>query len=546
MIDSAEPPEIIWRTMTPWNRRIRLARVVAWWCWGLMGGLGAAIVVLVASRLTPWASATTVALALIVAASFAMALGGWFAPLSPRQTAMIVDGAALLADRITTAWELRAVDDSVARLQRSDALGHLLDADPRTVAVAVSSRQWSGIVALLLFAATAWLAPNPMAEVLRRQAAERARIQAAASLVQRQADDQSHDGKATSADQAIIEQALHNLARRLERTDDSGDALAAVSQTEQQLRTLSPPESSRDAAAAQAEASAMASASATLPMGEALAKRDATALARATAMLQNALATLSPDERAVVAQALQSAANAGQAASSDSNIASTSAAFRSAGQALQQGDLSEAATQLNAVRESLDRQIASGERADSVAQATAILERARSTIRGIDADSGSRFGTSPGDAQPQITPTIVSTTSASSTGAGTGGVSRQTGNDGNDNNRSSGATSGQGQPNGAQAGGTGGRGRGGGQRPVETGQDVSGDRVFIPGQTGAGTSEQELGPAGLGIGADVPYQQVIGQYAQSAQEHLDRRSLPPEVRELVRDYFVGLEEGGTR
>ncbi len=532
-----------------------MIRALHWCARGL--GLGGAVasLALVVARFVPWADAGIVAAIAIGLGGFGALVAGYLAPLSARRVALVADWAAGLADRTATAWELRERHDPFALLQRADALDRLRDADPRTIATRLPRRDLAILVALGGITAIAALAPNPMLDVLRRQQAERARIQAAAHQVQDLADDPTATSSQSTVDYAKIEQALRDLANQLDQTGDVSSALAAVSRTEQSLRSQIPPGGEGAAASLSAEARALQQNALTRPLGDALAAKDAAALARATQALQSALAKLTPEQRSAVARALQEAANAGRdsAAGADAELANGS--LRAAAQAIQQGDLSEASAQLGAAQSALSGEISASQTADTILRTISGLDRARDTINGAAATStpgparSSQGGQSGQTGNDQASAGVgqgqsgASQTNAAS-GSGGSGSAQEQGAGGQAGNGSSG--SGTVGANGNQPGGTGGRGTGGGRSGALPGQSTPGDQVYIPGQAGNGEAIQQAGPAGPALGAEVPYQQVIGQYAQNAREHLDRRDLPPNVRDLVRKYFVGLEEGSSQ
>jgi hypothetical protein len=65
--------------------------------------------------------------------------------------------------------------------------------------------------------------------------------------------------------------------------------------------------------------------------------------------------------------------------------------------------------------------------------------------------------------------------------------------------------------------------------------------VFVPGTQGKGPTISRTGPNGAPEpGSIVPYQQVVGQYAASAHQALDRAALPPALQGYVRRYFTTL------
>jgi hypothetical protein len=82
-----------------------------------------------------------------------------------------------------------------------------------------------------------------------------------------------------------------------------------------------------------------------------------------------------------------------------------------------------------------------------------------------------------------------------------------------------------------------------GTRPSGT---SNGPQDTIPSETGGGAATDgpnsvvRTGP-GLKPGVHTPYQNVIGQYGDSAASALDRSALPPDAKQYVRDYFSSLE-----
>ncbi|HVC34961.1 MAG TPA: hypothetical protein VNL16_15725 [Chloroflexota bacterium] len=560
MIATTATAATIVHTLAPWRRQLRLARCLRWSLRGVIVGLTAAVLALVVGRLTPWADASAVAARLLGVCVVGAALIGLAVPVSARRAASSADRVAGLADRVVTAWELRDRDESFARLQRADALARLRLAGPASLQPRPARREVIALAVVAVMCAIALLAPNPMTEILRQQQAEQARIRTAQQQVQALTVPKPAEDNQPALDQAQLDQAVRELAQQLGQAKDAPSALAAISKTEQSVRAQIPSGGDQAAAALGAEAAALQQNAATRPLGNALATRDSASLAKASAALQAALARLTPAERAAVGRALQNAADAGTSASSSPDAAATSASLRAAAQAVQQGDLGEAGAQLGAAQSNLSQQLAATQVTASAQQTIAGLEQARGTVSGVASVPGSQTGAGQGS-QPGQASAGQAGTAASQTGLGagpngsgadqTGSGAGQSGGAAGDTGQGTGSGQGAGPGQGAgagdgtgtRAGGTGGRAASGGTRAAEPGKTTPGDQVFVPGQAGAGPSLQQTGPAGPALGSEVPYQQVIGQYAQSAREHVDRGSLPPEVRDLVRKYFVGLEEG---
>jgi hypothetical protein len=72
------------------------------------------------------------------------------------------------------------------------------------------------------------------------------------------------------------------------------------------------------------------------------------------------------------------------------------------------------------------------------------------------------------------------------------------------------------------------------------------EKVYVP-KTGAAPGTQPLPAGPLGPGQSVAqtgYQSVIGSYAHVELNALDQTVLPPSERDLVQQYFAGLDQQG--
>jgi hypothetical protein len=69
------------------------------------------------------------------------------------------------------------------------------------------------------------------------------------------------------------------------------------------------------------------------------------------------------------------------------------------------------------------------------------------------------------------------------------------------------------------------------------------EQVFVPGQVGSGTSNISVdGSTGtVQSGKPVPYSQVIAQYSQMAHDAINNSNIPPDLKNLIQDYFNSLE-----
>src|SRR5215471_4438145 len=89
-----------------WRRRLWMQQTLRWTGTGSIIGVMLACLLLLISRLTPWASAPTWAIMVGIACPLcALVAALWYRP-SIARTARLVDARLTLNDRLSTAWEL--------------------------------------------------------------------------------------------------------------------------------------------------------------------------------------------------------------------------------------------------------------------------------------------------------------------------------------------------------------------------------------------------------------------------------------------------------
>src|SRR5436853_2306201 len=157
--------------LRPWRRRLTIQQIVQWTVRGLALGLVLASLVLLISRLLPWANASFWAIGLSTACTL-LTLGAalWYRP-SLAGTARTIDARLRLHDRLGTAWELRNEGSVLTTLQRRDALKQLKKYTPVST---ISLRLSRSLVLFLGFVVVALtlliVLPNPMDAILKQQA----------------------------------------------------------------------------------------------------------------------------------------------------------------------------------------------------------------------------------------------------------------------------------------------------------------------------------------------------------------------------------------
>ena len=575
------------RTLAPVTRAIGLARLTRAALLGLAAGAAGGAGILVAAHLRTFdlaLPAAVIVAAVGLLAGAAIALARWPRPM---EAARVADLQFQLDDRLTTALELRGSEAPVAFLQ-SRELERRIDGVPLSRYKGRWLRRSEGgmvVLAALAFAGALALGPPSAAHhaAATGPSSSKAVRHAAAKQVQKLAS-QLHLGLTPAQLQSPamrkLDAALARLRHRLLKASSPRASLRAISATQQQLHQLARglhPVSSK------AVSQLNSSLSRYLNRGQAGNNRKSSAAssnaatARALNRLAQSLSHLTPAQRAALAQALARAANATpnnalrqalrQAASALANNQPQSAqtAMQQIAQMLAQSSAAQTAlsrtgvaqTQLNALKNQVAGQAPATVAGTGAPPPSApssngqgrqstganVPGQGSSKIPGLGKGAGQGQGARPG--QGQGTGQRRGTAQGRGTGRGQGtGRGRGTGTGrGTAFGRGNGRGHGRGVGTAGRLGtagraGTAGAHGAGGQGAAARTRSGTTVTVFVPGKQGKGSTINWTGPNGAPQpGAVVPYQQVVGRYAASAHQALDRTALPPSLQGYVRRYF---------
>src|SRR5712691_6986854 len=211
--------------LRPWHRRHVLQQMLHWTGRGLLAGLILACLLLLISRLIPWATAAYWALGL-GATFFLCALSAsiWYRP-SLMRTAHLLDTRLSLHERVSTAWEMRNETTPLSGLQRRDALQQLGKHKPGT-AISLRPRR-SGLITLSIMAivlALLLLLPNPMTAVLQQQAAFQVRIASQIVAIDQVRKALAHLTTTSAQQREQIDQILRELETQLHHANNETQA----------------------------------------------------------------------------------------------------------------------------------------------------------------------------------------------------------------------------------------------------------------------------------------------------------------------------------
>ena len=493
------------RALRPVKNRLRLRRFVRGAGNGFALGALAALILLAVTSFVPLPGRWGIAAACAAGFPALGALGNALRPVNPREAARAADACGL-QERAATALELAdRPETEMIRLQRQDACDALRALDGKKIRPGFPARPLILGAGLLALCAGTLLLPGSG----DRAAAARRALEQKISALSETLDGAAASEAAglTEAEQAGLRKLTEDLKRDLRASRDETDALVALDRAEQQLEKLHAEQrgektagdagSAREAmnALAQAmQAAGMDPGAAALP--EALASGDAAALRAALEgldpqQLRNLAESLSGDAKALAEQLAQAA---------------------------EQGEMTEA--QLQAMTAGMQ---AGSSQQSALQKALSGMKAALASGQQSGAQNGQSSG-GQGAGNPQGQP---------GGGAGTGSTNRE--------------------QKGGGSGGT--QSAGKGSRPPEY-KEGEYETIYDPERVETASrdvlTEQnslekdsvqiETGPGKGTLEGDVPFRQVVGEYAAQEAKAAESAHLTREQQEWVDEYFRKITE----
>lgn len=485
------------------GRRVRAVRAWKAFLWGLATAGTLSLAALTASFLVPISRIGSVVLSVygVCMALFPLAAALW--PVSARACARRADESGL-KERARTALELNGASD-MERMQIADATDALRQMHLKK-AIPMRTGGTAPILAAALAAAciVTTLLPNPQDAVIRAQNAYGEKMKKEAERAEELADSlQAED--ADDETQVELNRLLTELARKLREARDQRETMQAIDDARAELNRLN-----RNGAQAAIDALSQAGMDS---LGDALSAGDAQSL-------ENAATEAAEGENAEqAAEALSKAAEAAREAGDNalSEALSAYAAAISSGQ------------NASASASALSRALSSS----GSMSAQALLASMKANVQ-----AGSRLAAAQGQNGGQL----------GGNGSGQGGGN---GNNNGQSNQSGGA--GKGSTNldqGYTEGGSGGKSGRSGYRmndgeyeqiydPTRLGD--GGDISSVTGEVREGEDQViEMGPGAGTIDGYIPYNRVVGSYAEAAAAAAESSELSDSARQWVNDYFSAL------
>jgi hypothetical protein len=539
------------RQLDSWLRRYRLQRAVRWSLRGAALALGVAFVITliaVLRGLLLQAEFIALAISCLLIGTISAALAGYLWPLDRLTAAHWFDRRFGLRERVSTALELAQPDRSSSELEQrqlQDAVATAQRVNVRQQLPLQVKRVDVVFTSVLLIAVliVAWRGESFFQLAAQTRAVQQA-IAGEAAKVEALRQQIATDPKLTEAQRQEMLQALQETQQQLKGAQSLEQATSVLTRGEKKFESLTSAEAEAQTKGLQQAGQRLAQndGSPLQSFGQNLANGDFLAAAENLRNLD--LSQLSTSEVAALADQLEQAAESVQ--SSNPKLAQQ---LRDAAAAARNGDAQQAQQALDQAAQSMTQTAQQTARSNVARKVTAQLGQGRQrmiaagrsaqgqTAQGNQSGAGNQSGqgnpTQPGSGQNG------SSAQGNSNGGAGSGAGKGTGDSGN-------AT-------GSEAGGkpidqNNGPGDGGEApyEPIYAPQRLggnAGDTVTLPGS--GDNSGDVTGQSGITPGTDtpsqVPYSQVFARYANAYRQAIDSGQVPPQMKDLIRQYFSSLE-----
>ena len=539
-----------------WLRRYRLQRAV---CWSLRGAVSALVITLPIALVAVFRGALLqsefVAMVIIVTLSgwLVAALTGYVWRLDRLAAARRFDRHFKLSERMSTALELSRSDQSTSELGQRQLQDTLLAA--RRVKVdqqlPLKIKRADALLGAVLLAATlfvVWRGDAFFQAAAQTRAAQQTISQAAAQI-EALSQQVAADPSLTEAQRREMLDALKETQQQLKDAQSLEQATSVLTRGEKKFESLT-------SSPAEAQAQALRDAGRNLAQnensplqnfGQNLAEGNFLAAAQDLRNIDTG--QLSSAEVAALAKQLEDAAEALQAGNPE-----LARQLREAAAAARQGDTQKAQQSLEQAAQAMTQTAQQAASSNVARQAATQIGQGRQRMiaagRSAQAQTAQGNPSSGGNQSAQGNQAGQGNQTGQGTGQGASSAQGNSSGSGSGAGRGTGSGSNRAGPEAGSKpiGQNNGPGDGGETtyEPIYASQRLGGnegDTVTLPGSSDP--NGDVIGQSGVAPGNDqpsqVPYTQVLAQYVNAYQQAIDSGQVPPQLRDMIRQYFSSLQ-----
>ncbi len=468
--------------------------------------------------------------------------------LSPGNNKVINTADSLgLKERIVTAFQLKDDNSKLSQVQRTDALNKLKTTQlDKLYVIRVEKRGLTASLVMIILTISFFFIPSStrdealkMENVVKEIEKQADNIEAEKSKLLEENDD---DMKIKE-----IEKELDKLLEKLKKTKNEEEALKELSKALHDLEKLKTDE--KDKLLSRLEKGMESNTPG--QMAKAIEDNDTKEIADKMEQLKNELEKMNDGQREEMIEQLKQAAN--EVEDEDLDLSDD---IKKAADNIDKGNMQEAAEKLAEALQNMQKSTGNNLSAAGGNGAEGLESAINAARRSIASASGnnvmlSRYGSPEGQSKSGS-----AGNARGQSGQGGQGGDGQSGQNGQGDTPMPGR-GGSGAGDGASDKDTGYfEESGGGSRQAGEGEFAEYEEIYTPKRLGDGGEITNItgtaGEAGSSMwhdgantpvesGSIVPYNQVLTQYKQEAFTSIERADIPPGMKEIVRDYFTGLE-----
>jgi len=523
---------------------------------------GAAFIIMIVSRFIPitfiWSK-----LLLILASSLVLgSLWSIYRKPSFKDTAVLID-CFELKERVTTSLELRGKETIVARLQKEDTIELLKNKELKTK-ISLKPSMKILIFICIFFIATVSISFIPTKSYVLAKEKEKnlEKLEEEKAKIEKIKKDIEKDEKLTAEEKKKLEESLEKINAKLEKSKNLKEIQKDLVKSKKELNRIKEDLKQRKA---DEIAQSIKNKGFTKELAKKLKERDSHEIAKKVEEMAKKIKNSNKEELEKLIKELKELQDI---LKNNPELANAFKEVRDAvAQSIKEGSVSSSLINqaLQNLNQTLNNQLNNPQISGQLNEALNSLDELNNIVSQMSGDISENMtenqGQSAGDGSKNEK--ASDSTGESPGGGGNGGNGGAQGNSGNQgNNGNNGGSDGSGAGNGSSQGnessGSSKSQAGSANRKESSGKeakdyekifspkrlDADGERSNIHGNMNKSGQKDtiEIKKFGETMGESIPFGDVLKDYKESEFHRLDEEGIPPNMKEIVKEYFIKLDE----
>lgn len=524
----------------------------------LWGGIS--LVIMIVSRFIP---ITFIWNKLLLILAFSLVFGGigaFYKKPSFRDTATLIDSFEL-KERVSTSLELMGKETVVAKLQKEDTIKLLEDkALNKQISIKPSMKILSVICIILLATVSISFIPTKSYVLAKEKEDNFEKVEEEKAKIEKIKNDIGKDEELTLEEKKMVQESLEKVNKELENLKSVKEAQKELVKSKKELNRIKEDLNQRKA---DEIAENMKHKSFTKKLAQKLMERDSKEIAKEIEEMTKKIESLNKEELEKLVKNLKELQ---EAFKNNPEMANAFKEIRDAvAQSIKEGSKNSSLIKqsLENLNQAISNQLNNSQISSQLNEALNNLDELNDTLTQMSTGAN---GNMTGNQEQQAGDGSENEKNSSSTGkhSGEGGGESQGGNgnsgnngtQGNGNGNSSGAGNGSSSGNDSSSGGESKAGSGNRQESSDK-EAKDYEKIFSPKRLDSGGEKSnihgemnesgqkdtiEVKEFGKDMGESVPFGDVLKSYKESEFHRLDEEEIPINMKEIVKEYFIKLDE----